>query len=87
MQPENVKEFDDDSDDDFTSGNSYSYGYGSRVENNLDEDQPIKEQLQKIMKMMLYKMHSSAAQFYNNNYDDADNDAFTERIKTNRFGE
>jgi hypothetical protein len=83
MQPENVKEFDDDNDD-FTSENSYSY---SRSEDTrLDETKPVKEQLQKLMKTMLYKMHRSAKQFYNGR-GDAYNDVLIERIKTNRYGD
>jgi hypothetical protein len=83
LQPENTKEFDEDNDD-FTSGTSYNY-YSRNDDNKLDETKPVKEQLQKLMKTMLYKMHSSAAQFYSN--DDYDKDALTERIKTNRFGD
>jgi len=83
MQPDNAKEFDDDNDD-FTSGTSYNY-YSRNDDNKLDETMPVKEQLQKLMKTMLYKKHSSAAQFYGN--DEYDKDVLTERIKTNRFGE
>ncbi|MGC4104528.1 TraB/GumN family protein [Ferruginibacter sp.] len=84
MQPENAKEFDDDNDD-FTSSSSYSYYRSSS--NKLDETKPVKEQLQQLMKTMLNKMHSSAAQFYGNDYDSDDKDFLTERIKTNRFGD
>ena len=84
MQPENVKEFNDDNDD-FTSGTSYSYSRND--DNKLDETLPVKEQLQKLMKTMLYKTHRSAAQFYGNGYDDGDKDILTERVKTNRFGD
>jgi uncharacterized protein YbaP (TraB family) len=83
LQPENRKFFDDDNDD-FTSNNTYSYDRGGN--DKLDETKPIKEQLQKILKVMLYKMHKSAEQFYNNAYD-ADKDMLTEKIKTNRFGD
>jgi len=84
LQPENAKEFDDDNDD-FTSANSYSYGR-SEV-SKLDETKPVKEQLQKLLKTMLYKMHSSAAEFYNGRDNDSDMDILTERIKTNRYGD
>jgi hypothetical protein len=83
LQPENVKEFDDDNDD-FVADNSYSYGRSN--DNKLDETKPVKEQLQKIVRTTLYKMHSSAAQFYDSGYG-ADEDILTERIKTNRFGD
>jgi hypothetical protein len=82
LQPENVKEFNDDNDD-FVTDNSYSYGRSNIIK--LDETITVKDQLQKIIRTTLYKMHSSAAQFYDNNYDD--DDILTERIKTNRFGE
>jgi hypothetical protein len=84
MQPENVKEFDDDNDD-FISETSYSYSRNG--DDKLDETKPVKEQLQKMMKIMLYKKHSSASQFYDGRDDDSDNDVLTERIKTNRYGE
>ena len=84
MQGENVKDFDDDNDD-FTSEASYSY-YNRNDDDKLDETKPVKEQLQKMMKTMLYKKHSSAAQFYNGG-DDSDNDIITERLKTNRYGD
>jgi hypothetical protein len=83
LQPDNIKEFDDDNDD-FVTSNAYSYNRGDN--DILDENKPVKEQLKKIIKTILYKMHSSAAQFYNNNYD-GDNDVLTEKIKTNRFGD
>jgi hypothetical protein len=81
LQPENIKEFDDDNDD-FTTSSTYSYDRGNN--DKLDETKPVKEQLEKIIKTILYKMHGSAAQFYNNDYD---NDVLTEKIKTNRFGD
>ncbi|MGG9964392.1 TraB/GumN family protein [Ferruginibacter sp. SUN106] len=84
MQPENTKEFDDDNDD-FTSETSYSYNRSE--DDKLDETKPEREQLQKLMKTMLYKMHSSAAQFYNGRNDDSYNDVLTEKIKTNRYGD
>ncbi len=83
LQPENVKEFADDNYD-FVTGSTYNYERGD--DDRLDETKPVKEQLQKILKTILYKMHSSAAQFYNNVYD-GDKDAVTNRIKTNRFGD
>jgi hypothetical protein len=83
MQPENVKEFDDDNDD-FNSG--ISYNYSRNEDDKLDETVPVRTQLQKLMKTMLYKMHRSASQFYGSNYD-GDRDVLTERIKTNRFGD
>ena len=83
MQPENAKEFDDDNDD-FTSSSSYSYGRDE--DNKLDETKPVKEQLQQLLKTMLYKKHRSAARFYEYN-NDAYKDIITERIKTNRFGD
>jgi uncharacterized protein YbaP (TraB family) len=83
MQPENAREFDDDNDD-FNSGISYNY---SRSEDDkLDETIPVKTQLQKLMKVMLYKTHRSASQFYGNDYGD-EKDILTERLKTNRFGD
>jgi uncharacterized protein YbaP (TraB family) len=82
LQPENAREFDDDNDD-FIAGNSYSYG--SNNDNKLDEAKPVQEQLQKIIKTALYKMHSSAAKFYSSGYNDDDD--MTDRIKTNRFGD
>ncbi len=85
LQPENSKEFDDDNDD-FTDGASSNY-YSRNDDNKLDETIPVKEQLQKLMKTMLYKMHSSAAQFYGDDYDGYDKEVLTERIKTNRFGD
>ncbi|NOT94652.1 TraB/GumN family protein [Ferruginibacter sp.] len=84
LQPGNAKEFDDDNDD-FVTENSYSYG--RNTDDRLDEEKPVKEQLQKLLKTMLYKMHSSAAKFYGNGYDAADSDVITERIKTNRYGD
>ena len=84
MQPENAKEFDDDNDD-FTSSSSYSY---DRTDNDkLDDTKPVKEQLQKLMKTMLYKMHSSAAEFYSRDYGNDYKDIITEKVKTNRFGD
>jgi uncharacterized protein YbaP (TraB family) len=83
LQPENIKEFDDDNND-FTTSSTYSYDRGNT--DKLDETKPVKEQLQKIIKTILYKMHSSAAQFYNIDYDN-NNDVLTEKIKTNRFGD
>jgi uncharacterized protein YbaP (TraB family) len=83
LQPDDAKEFDDENDD-FVMENSYSYGRSN--DNKLDDTKPVKEQLQKIIKTALYKMHSSAAQFYGNGYD-GDEDILTERIKTNRFGD
>jgi uncharacterized protein YbaP (TraB family) len=83
LQPANTKEFDDDNTD-FTTSSTYSYDRGSN--DKLDETKPVREQLQKIIKTILYKMHNSAAQFYNTDYDN-DNDVLTEKIKTNRFGD
>ena len=71
LQPENTKEFDDDNDD-LTSVSSYSYG--SNENNKLDETKPVKEQLQKLLKVMLYKMHSSASAFYNSGYNYSESD-------------
>lgn len=83
LQPENVKEFDDENDD-FASAVSYSYN--REDDNKLDEEKPVKEQLQQKLKTMLYKMHKSAARFYDNNLDDY-KDILTEKIKSNRFGD
>ena len=85
MQPENGKEFNEDNYD-FATTNSYSYDRGEG-DNKLDETKPVKEQLQKLLKTMLYKMHSSAAKFYTGGYTNEDNDIITERIKTNRYGD
>jgi hypothetical protein len=63
-----------------------SYGR-EEDENKLDETKPIKEQLQKLLKIMLYKMHSSAVRFYISGYDDGDKDIITESIKTKRYGD
>jgi hypothetical protein len=79
LQPESVKEFSDDNDD-FVTSNAYTYERGDN--DKLDETKPVKEQLQKIIKTILYKMHSSAAQFYTNDYD-YNKDVLTERIKGN----
>jgi hypothetical protein len=81
-QPENISEFNSDTYE-FTSANTYYYG--KNEEKKLDETKPVKEQLQKLLKIMLYKMHRSTAQFYNN--DDAGTDADAERVKANRFRE
>ncbi len=83
LQPENAKEFDDDNDD-FTTSAGYSYDRDD--DNKLDEEKPVKEQLQKKLKTMQYQMHKSAARFYDNNYDDY-KDIITEKIKSNRFGD
>lgn len=85
LQPENNREFDDDNDD-FIEGTSSNY-YSRNQDNKLDETQPVKPQLQKLLKTMLCKMHSSAAQFYENDDDGYNKDVITERIKTNRYGE
>lgn len=85
LQPDNVKEFTEDNDDFVSMGNN-SYGR-AEDENKLDETKPIKEQLQKLLKIMLYKMHSSAARFYISGYDDGDKDIITESIKTKRYGD
>jgi uncharacterized protein YbaP (TraB family) len=84
LQPENANEFDDDNED-FIATGSYSR-YGREEEDILDETKPVKEQLQKILKTTLYKMHRSAARFFEFN-NDAYQDILTERIKTNRFGD
>ena len=82
LQPENAKVFADDNDD-FITTSTYSY---SRNETNfLDEDKPVKEQLQKLLKTLLYKMHNSASQFYNGGTGEEDEDIITERIKTNQY--
>ena len=83
LQPENAKEFDDDNED-FNSASGYSYD--REEDNKLDEEKPVKEQLQKKLKTMLYQMHKSAARFYENNYDEY-KDIMTEKIKSNRFGD
>ena len=80
MQPENINEFNSDNYE-FTSANIYYYG--KNEERKLDETMPVKKQLQQLLKIMLYKMHSSAAQFYDN--DDVDKDIMVERVKVNRF--
>ena len=82
LQPENAKVFADDNDD-FITTSTYSY---SRNETNfLDEDKPVKEQLQKLLKMLLYKMHNSASQFYSGGTGEEDEEIITERIKTNQY--
>jgi len=83
LQPDNAKDFDEENDDFVTTA---SYTYGPNANNKLDDGKPVKEQLQKLLKNMLYKMHPSAEMFFGSGYDD-DNDVLTERIKTNRFGD
>ncbi len=83
LQPENAKEFDDDND---AFNSSAGYSYDRDEDNKLDEEKPVKEQLLKKLKIMQYKMHSSAARFYENTYDDY-KDIITEKIKSNRFGD
>jgi uncharacterized protein YbaP (TraB family) len=84
MQPENIKEFDDENDDFSSAYGGYSYGRDDA--DKLDETKPVKEQLQKLLKIMLYKKHLSASRFYDE-VDDEYKDIITERIKTNRFGD
>ncbi|MFN8252729.1 MAG: TraB/GumN family protein [Ferruginibacter sp.] len=83
LQPENEKAFDDDNDD-FASAASYSYNRDD--DNKLDEEKPVREQLEQKLKTMLYKMHKSAARFYDNSLDEY-KDIITEKIKSNRFGD
>jgi hydroxymethylpyrimidine pyrophosphatase-like HAD family hydrolase len=52
IQPENLKDI--NTDDDFTSF----------MKDNVDEDKPIKEQLQKRFKIILYSRRKSAKSFY-----------------------
>ncbi len=80
LQPENAKIFADDNDD-FTAESNYSRSNT----NILNEDIPVRGQLQALLKTMLYKMHSSALQFYNGNNDEDYEDVITERIKTNQY--
>lgn len=84
MQPVDSKEFDDENID-FVSTNSYGYGIDSYEK--LDETKPVNEQFQKMIKKLIYKMHKSADEFYNNRFDDEDKAYMAERIKTNRFGD
>ncbi|MBI2729775.1 MAG: TraB/GumN family protein [Sphingobacteriales bacterium] len=56
LQPENLKEV--NTDDDFTSF----------MENNMDEEKPVKEQLQKLLKEILYSRRKSARSFYEKGY-------------------
>ncbi len=84
MQPENGKDIDDENDD-FTSSGGYSYG--REDENKLDETKPVKEQLRLLLKTMRYKMHRSAARFYDEANADLYQDIITEKIKTNRYGD
>lgn len=56
IQPENLKEI--NTDDDFTSF----------MQDNVDEEKPIKEQLQKRLKEMLYSERKSAKAFYQKGY-------------------
>ena len=70
LQPENPGEYDDDNDEFTESGSNYSYGYNADdAERKLDESIPVKEQLQKLLKKMLFKKHPSAAQFYSSRYE------------------
>ncbi|MBS1511410.1 MAG: TraB/GumN family protein [Bacteroidetes bacterium] len=84
LQPENVKEFDDDNDDYDMYQN---YSYSENLDNKLDDTKPVKEQLQKLLKILQYKQHPAAEMFYRNNYDDDVKDIITERIKTSRYGD
>ena len=61
MQPENPLEF-DDKNLEFTD---YNLEYDLN-EDILDELKPVKEQLEKRMKTMLIRKHSSSKEFYNN---------------------
>jgi uncharacterized protein YbaP (TraB family) len=83
LQPENAKEFDDDNED-FVAYSGYSYS--REDDNKLDEEKPVKEQLQQMLKKLLYKMHESAARFYDRTYDDY-KELITEKVKSNRFGD
>lgn len=83
IQPGNSKEF-TEIDNDFNSGTAYNYS--TNGDDKLDETIPVKTQLEKLIKTMLYKTHRSASQFYGSGYED-DKDILTERIKTNRFGD
>lgn len=56
LQPENLKAV--STDDEFTSFR----------QDNLDEDKPVKEQLEKLLKEMLYSKHKSARSFYMSGY-------------------
>ena len=56
IQPENIKEI--STDDAFTSF----------MQDNLDEEKPFKEQLQKLLKEMLYSKRKSARAFYQSGY-------------------
>lgn len=56
MQPENIKEV--STDDEFTSF----------MQDNVDEEKPLKEQLQKLLKEMLYSRRKSAKEFYTKGY-------------------
>ncbi len=84
MQPETGKDIDEDNDD-FTSAGGYSYG--REEEDKLDETKPVKEQLQQLLKTMQYKMHRSAARFYDADNNEKYEDIITEKIKTNRYGD
>ena len=57
MQPENLKEV--NTDDEFTSF----------MQDNVDEDKPIKEQIQKLLKEMFNARRKSAKNFYNKGYE------------------
>jgi uncharacterized protein YbaP (TraB family) len=63
LQPENAREYDDENDDFTSAGTSYDYG-SEEDEYKLDESKPVKEQLLKLLKKMLFKKHPSAEQFY-----------------------
>lgn len=70
IQPENPNEYDDDNEEFTESGSNYSYGYNAEDGDwKLDESKPVKEQLQKLIKKMLFKKHPSAAQFYKSRYE------------------
>lgn len=56
MQPENLKEV--NTDDEFTSF----------MQDNVDEEKPIKEQIQKLLKEMFNARRKSAKNFYNSGY-------------------
>lgn len=84
MQPVDPNEYDDE-DEEFTeSGSNYNYGYNAdETERKLDESRPVKEQLQQLLKKMLFKKHRSGAQFYSSRYGGG-NDYYSDDIKSER---
>jgi hypothetical protein len=75
MQPEKADEIDMDNDD-FTNTSD---------ERKLDNSKPVKEQLQRMLKEMLYARHNSAAYFYEARSYSMYKNYLSEMIKNRRY--